>query len=141
MPHQIRALIDTSARIWVEQNLAEEAAQDLMIALDAGTIATCAPVRLEVLRGASSLERFDEMAMQFNGLAEALSDEDVCPLASDTQRALAMRPGSKHRSTPATDLLIAPAAIEANMPLIHRDHDFETTSQRTHQPLRWIGPR
>jgi predicted nucleic acid-binding protein len=52
-----------------------------------------------------------------------------------------MLPGSKHRSTPAIDLLVAAAAIEADMPLIHRDRDFETIGELTRQPLRWLGPR
>lgn len=137
----MNALIDTSAWIWAEQHPAEPAAQDLMTALRAGVIATCAPVRLEVLRGAPSLARFDAMSEQLDGLAEAPIDKHVCSLATNLQRALATRAGSKHRSTPAIDLLVAAAAIEANMPLIHRDRDFETIAELTRQPLRWLGPR
>jgi predicted nucleic acid-binding protein len=137
----MRALIDTSAWIWAEQNPTHAAAQDLLTALSAGVIATCSPVRLEVLRGATSIDRFDEMSQQLDGLVDAPVDERVCSLATNIQRELAMLPGSKHRSTPAIDLLVAAAAIEADMPLIHRDRDFETIAELTRQPLRWLGPR
>jgi predicted nucleic acid-binding protein len=135
------ALIDTSAWIWAEQNPAEAATQDLLTALSVGTIASCAPVRLEVLRGAENVARFDQMSRQLGGLVDAPVDARVSALATSIQRDLASLPGSKYRSTPAIDLLVAAAAIQADMPLIHRDRDFETIAEITHQPLRWLGPR
>ena len=135
------ALIDTSAWIWAEQNPGEEATQDLLTALSMGTIAACAPVRLEVLRGAENVARFEQMSRQLGGLVDAPIDASVSALATSIQRDLAALPGSKHRSTPAIDLLVAAAAIEADMALIHRDRDFEAIAEITRQPLRWLGPR
>lgn len=137
----MRALIDTSAWIWAEHNPADAAAQSLLTALHSGVLATCAPVRLEVLRGAANLDRFDAMADDLEGLTDAPIDGRVCALATRIQRDLAALPGSKHRSTPSIDLLVAAAAIEADMPLIHRDRDFEAIAEITRQPLRWLGPR
>lgn len=137
----MRALIDTSAWIWAEHNPDAAAARTLLTALHSGVLATCAPVRLEVLRGAANLDRYDEMADDLAGLADAPIDDRVCALATRIQRDLAALPGSRHRSTPAIDLLVAAAAIEADMPLIHRDRDFEAIAEITRQPLRWLGPR
>ena len=57
------------------------------------------------------------------------------------QRELAALPGPRHRSVAPTDLLVAAAAIDAELPILHRDRDFEAIAEVTGQPQRWVGPR
>lgn len=136
----MKAIVDTSAWIWAERHPTEPAAAELALALEAGAAATCAVVRLEILRGTSGTPQFDMAATQLGGLAEAVIDDGVCTLAGRIQRALAALPGSKHRPTPAIDLLVAAAAIVADMAIVHRDRHFETIAEVTRQPVRWLGP-
>ncbi|MEU6707859.1 hypothetical protein ABZ940_29585 [Streptomyces wuyuanensis] len=44
----------------------------------------------------------------------------------------------EHRSAGPVDLLIAPAAEEAALTLLHFDRDFETIARATGQPVRSI---
>ena len=136
----MRAIIDTSAWIWAERHPADPAAAELALALDTGVAATCAAVKLEILRGAGAASEFDAVAARLGGLAEAVIDDRVCTLAGRIQRALAALPGSRHRPTPAIDLLVAAAAIVADMAIVHRDRHFETIAEVTRQPIRWLGP-
>ena len=136
----MRLLVDSSSWIWAERNPADPAAAVLRAVLDDGRAALCAPVRLELLRGAPSLAAFDRLADQFDALPDAPVDARVCELAIDIQRALAARPGSKHRAVPIADLLTAAAGIESERAIIHRDRDFETIAEVTRQPVRWLGP-
>ncbi len=109
--------------------------------MEAGCVATCRPMRLEVLRGAPSITAYDQLAANFAGTPEVPIDQAVQERAQVIQRLLAAEPGSRHRSTPIVDLLIAAAAIEAGMAIIHRDRDYQTIAAVTGQPQRWLGPR
>lgn len=52
-------------------------------------------------------------------------------------------PGKKgeHRSAGPVDLLVAAAAEEAELTLLHYDRDFETIARTTGQPVRMIDLR
>jgi predicted nucleic acid-binding protein len=135
------ALIDSSGWIWAERNPSAAATGDLLTEIEHGTAGTCDPVRLELLRGVSNLRQFDTLDARLSALPDTPVEREAFRLAADIQRALAKRSGSKHRSIPVVDLLIAGAAIAAEQVIIHRDRDFETIAAITHQPLRWLGPR
>ena len=98
-------------------------------------------MRLEVLRGALSITAYDQLAANFVGTPEVPIDQAVQERAQVIQRLLAAEPGSRHRSTPIVDLLVAAAAIEAGMALVHRDRNYQTIAAVTGQPQRWLGPR
>ncbi len=44
----------------------------------------------------------------------------------------------EHRNARAVDLLVAAAAEEAGLTLLHHDRDFETIARTTGQPARMI---
>ncbi len=134
-------LIDTSAWIWAEQHPEAPAAQQFAEHMEAGCVATCRPMRLEVLRGAPSTTAYDHLATNFAGTPEVPIDQAVQERAQVIQRLLAAESGSRHRSIPIVDLLIAAAAIEAGMAIVHRDRDYQTIAAVTDQPQRWLGPR
>jgi hypothetical protein len=57
--------------------------------------------------------------------------------ARQVQRALASR---SQRGRKIPDLLIAAAAEEAGLVLLHYDHDFELISEVTGQSCQWVVP-
>lgn len=123
-------LVDTSA--WVEflRDTASPASARVDELLDAD-IATCHPIRMEVLAGA----RDDRHLADLRGL---LARASVLPTdAVDYEDAAALyrtcrRGGDTVRKL--IDCLIAATAIRANVPVLHADSDFEVLSR--HTPLR-----
>lgn len=132
-------LLDTSGLIWIER--APDQALDLAAHILAGDVATCEPVCLEVLRGTRSTAEYDERARDLAGLRHVEMTSGVLARARSIQRDLTRLPGPRHRTVPVFDLLIAAAAIEAELPILHRDRDFEAIAEVTGQPQRWVGPR
>ncbi|MFE8986790.1 PIN domain nuclease [Streptomyces collinus] len=130
-------LIDTSAlaRALLGQNTAE---WDDRIA--AGLVAICDITELEVLYSArSSADRAR--------LKAALEAHYVwCPMPDGifrrsrvVQEQLTAK--GEHRSAGPVDLLVAAAAEEAGLTLLHYDRDFETIARTTGQPVRAIDLR
>lgn len=132
-------LLDTSGLIWIER--APDEALELAAHILAGDIAVCEPVCLEVLRGTRSTDEYDERARDLAGLRLVETTSGVLTRARSIQRDLVRLPGPRHRTVPVFDLLIAAAAIEAELPILHRDRDFEAIAEVTGQPQRWVGPR
>ena len=123
-------LIDTSA--WIE--FLRDTGSPVCRRVDellAGDIATCDPVRMEVLAGARS----DAHLRDLRGLLargrlvptlpgdyeDAATLYRACRRSGDTVRRL-------------IDCLIAAVAIRADMPVLHADTDFDVLAR--HTPLR-----
>ncbi|CAM5474865.1 MULTISPECIES: PIN domain nuclease [Streptomyces] len=130
-------LIDTSAlaRVLLAQNTAE---WDDRIA--AGLVAICDITELEVLYSArSSTDRAR--------LKAALDAHYVwCPMPDSIYRRSRvvqeqLTAKGEHRSAGPVDLLVAAAAEEAGLTLLHYDRDFETIARSTGQPVRTIDLR
>ncbi|MEV4915685.1 PIN domain nuclease [Streptomyces tirandamycinicus] len=127
-------LIDTSAlaRVLLAQNTAE---WDDRIAI--GLVAICDITELEVLYSARS-------AADRARLKEALDAHYVwCPIPDGVyRRSLVVQEQlsakGEHRSAGPVDLLVAAAAEEAGLTLLHCDRDFETIARTTGQPVRTI---
>ena len=126
-------LIDTSALARV---LLRQATEDWEQRMGAGLIALCDLTELEVLYTARSAK--DRAAIQ-----ERLNQFTWCPMpdgvyrrARVVQRELTDK--GEHRSAGAVDLLVAAAAEEAGLTLLHCDRDFETIARTTGQPVRTI---
>lgn len=129
-------LVDTSA--WVEFLRAtgsdvHHAVRDLLHVGDAP--ATTDPVLMELLSGARTEERADELRRFLLGLSHvtvsAPGDYEVaaelyrrCRLAGSTPRAL-------------TDCLIAAVALRVDAQVLHRDRDFDVL--REHCGLRTVA--
>ena len=128
-------LVDTSAWIEFLRNTGSSACV-LVDEVLAEEVATCDPVRMEVLAGArdethmSSLRRL---------LARTLHIET---LASDYDDAAALYRRCRRRGETIrrlTDCLIAAVAIRTSAPILHSDDDFERLAR--HTPLRIFGPQ
>jgi len=120
-------LIDTSA--WVEFLRDTGSAACVRVdALLADEIASCHPVRMEVLAGA----RNERHLRDLRGLFARTIILETRP--SDYEDAAALyRECRRHGETvrKLTDCLIAAHAIRANLPLLHADRDFDILARRT----------
>jgi hypothetical protein len=123
-------LIDTSA--WVEflRDTGSAVCSRVDVLLD-GEIATCHPVRMELLAGA----RDEQHLRDLRGL---LARASVVPTgATDYEEAAVLYRACRSRGETVRkliDCLIAATAIRASVPILHSDSDFEVLAR--HTPLR-----
>jgi len=125
-------LIDTSA--WVEflrgtDSAACQAVDDLL----GGDIAICNPVRMEVLAGA----RDEQHLTDLRRLLARAGVVTTTPADYETAASLyrtCRRQGETVRRL--IDCLIAAAAIEARIPILHADIDFDVLAR--HTPLQVV---
>ncbi|MDT0483596.1 MULTISPECIES: PIN domain nuclease [Streptomyces] len=130
-------LIDTSAlaRVLLRQNTAE---WDDRIA--AGLVAICDLTELEVLYSArSATDRARLKAALDTHYTWCPMPEGVYRRSRIIQEELTAK--GEHRSAGPVDLLVAAAAEEAELTLLHYDRDFETIARTTGQPVRMIDLR
>lgn len=130
-------LIDTSAlaRVLLRQTTTEWDDR-----IGAGLVAICDITELEVLYSARS-------AADRARLKAALGAHYVwCPMPDGIYRRSRvvqeqLTTKGEHRSAGPVDLLVAAAAEEAGLTLLHFDRDFETIARTTGQPVRMIDLR
>jgi predicted nucleic acid-binding protein len=128
-------LLDTSA--WVEflRDTGSPTCRRVDELLEA-EIATCHPIRMEVLAGA----RDDR---HLNDLRRLLARASIVPVkATDYEEAAALfrvcrRAGETVRKL--IDCLIAAVAIRADIPLLHADGDYEVLARHTALRTDWVG--
>jgi predicted nucleic acid-binding protein len=127
-------LIDTSA--WVE--FLRDTGSPVCVRVDellAGDIATCDPVRMEVLAGAGS----ELHLQQLRGLLARAPFVRTEPVDFEAAAALYRTCRQRGRTVrKLMDCLIAAVAIRADIPLLHLDTDFDTL--REHTALRVYSP-
>ncbi|MEU1430679.1 PIN domain nuclease [Nocardia sp. NPDC005746] len=132
----IEYLIDTSAVGRLLLNPSIRKAWDEP--LNAGLIAICDAVELELLYGATSLADRLRKKELFDGLFGWV----VTPAAA-WQRAhriqQSLTESGRHRSAGVVDLLVSVTASAHNLTILHYDHDFETVAGVTGQPTQWIS--
>jgi predicted nucleic acid-binding protein len=121
-------LIDTSA--WVEfLRDTNSAVCNRVDALLDGEIATCHPVRMEVLAGA----RDERHLGNLRGLLARGSLITTEP--TDYEEAAALYRACRRRGETVRkliDCLIAATAIRASVPVLHSDGDYEVIARHTH---------
>jgi predicted nucleic acid-binding protein len=107
--------------------------------LEAGLVARCTPTDLEA--GFSALGKADFAALRAARSAWPFVsiDQVVLDRAVAVQALLADR--SQHRGAAIADLVIAAAAEEAQLTILHYDADFELIARVTGQPVEWVVPR
>ncbi len=104
-------------------------------------IATSPVVKLELLYSARNGESFDRLAADLAELRDIPLTRSVTNAAQRAFRKLAhMRP-TRHRSVSLPDLLIAAAAEDAALGVLHYDEDFDTLATVLDFESRWIAPR
>lgn len=110
-------------------------------ALEAGEIAVCDMVALEILHSARD-------GMEFRRVEEALEAVPWISIQSadwhrarEVYRFLADGGGGHQRRVGHPDLLIAAAAERQGVSVVHYDSDYDTIAAVTGQPMRWVAPR
>ncbi len=137
-----RYLADTSA--WAQarrRGSPEEIRERFDELLLAGELATCGPVKWELLHSTNNAEEFRARRADLDVLAEAPIEAGAWGRALDICAELAAEGGAMHRSIRLHDTLIAVAAERAGLPVLHYDADFDRIAGVTGQRCEWIAPR
>ena len=129
-------IVDASA--WSRAS-APAVAGDVAAALAAGQLATCAVSSLEVLHSARDGGDFDLRQAQLSALRDIAITRSVTQAALAAYRELAQRQPLFHRSVKLPDLLIAAAAADAGVGVLHYDADFDTLATVLPFESRWIA--
>ena len=111
--------------------------------LEAGEIAICDMVKLELLQSARNPSEFSAMRREIDTVRNCPIGPDEWRRALDVYEELCRSgPGNDfHRSVGHADLLIAAAAESAGFAIVHYDQDFDAIARVTGQPMRWVAPR
>ncbi len=133
-------LADTSSWIWSRKHAYPQLRHAFDELLLAGELATCDPVRLELLAGVHS--------SQYAARRLDLAALDTCPVterewarALEVHGELAGLGTDLHKGVRPVDLVIAAAAESAGVPLLHYDAHFGQIERVTGQPMRWLAPQ
>lgn len=107
--------------------------------IEGGLAATCAVIDLEVLYSArssgdySAIRQRRELAYQRVPLTEA-----TFVRALEVQAQLAK---TGHHRVAIPDLIVAAAAEQAGLTVLHYDRDYDAIARVTDQPMQWVVPR
>jgi predicted nucleic acid-binding protein len=107
-------------------------------AVNAGRVAMCDAVKLELLRGARNPVELRLARASFDALPDCPITRLAWRRALWVQEQLARARGGRHRAIPPTDLLVAAAAEARGMAVLHHDRHFDEIAVVTGQPMRWI---
>lgn len=110
-------------------------------ALVSGQIATCPVVKIELLYGARSDAEFDEATALLAELRDIPITRSVTNAALHALDRLAHERPPNHRAAPLPDLLIAAAAQDAGIGVLHYDAHFDALATVLAFESRWIAPR
>jgi predicted nucleic acid-binding protein len=131
-------LADTSA--WSNRHRDQKIAEQFGQSLVDGSVATCPPVRLELLRMTRDAAEFEARRRTLDTLRLVSVGPREWQRAEDVFFRLAELGPLHHRPVALTDLLVAAAAERAEMPVLHYDRHFELIASVTGQPVRAIAP-
>ncbi|MFD7281360.1 PIN domain nuclease [Streptomyces sp. NPDC059862] len=126
-------LVDTSALARV---LLRQATEEWEQRMGAGLIALCDLTELEIIYSARSAKDREAIQERLNQFTWCPMPDGIYRRARVVQRELTAK--GEHRRAGVVDLLVAAAAEEAGLTLLHYDRDFETIARTTGQPVRMI---
>jgi len=107
--------------------------------IDAGRVAMCLIVLLEMLYSARSPEDHRTTRERLSlALELAEIDQAVLDRAVDIQSLLARR--SEHRGVSLPDLVLAATAERHDLAILHYDRDFDRVAAVTGQAVDWVVP-
>lgn len=109
-------------------------------ALRNGQIATCPIVKLELLYSARNGRDHDRLDAMLAALRDVPITRSVTNAALGAMRELAHRTPLYHRSVTLPDLLIAAAAQDGAVGVLHYDHHFDRLAEVLVFESRWIAP-
>lgn len=107
--------------------------------IEAGLVATCWMVDLEVLYSVRSGAEHDKVSADRRGLEWLAMPDEIGDRAIEVQNELARR--GLHRGVPLPDLVIAATAERHGATVLHYDADFDVIAEVTGQPVQWVVPR
>jgi predicted nucleic acid-binding protein len=128
---------DTSA--WARAHQ-ESVHADWERALRGGQIATCAIVVLELLYSTRAADEYDRLAADLAHLRDVPIARSVTWTALTALGELAHAGPLHHRSVRLPDLLIAAAAADAGLGVLHYDRDFDTLATVLPFKSLWLAP-
>jgi predicted nucleic acid-binding protein len=132
-----RFLADTSALARLRHPAVDKRLSPL---IEAGLVATCGVVELEVLGTARTRREYDAVAATRAAAYEWLPCNDAeWKRALDVQQELVRR--GRLRGVKLPDLLVAATAERNDVTVLHYDHDFDLIADVTGQNVEWIVPR
>lgn len=102
-----------------------------------GSLWTCDVVSLEVGYSARNHAEWDVVQLAQARLHQAKVTQSITGHALEVQGLLAQR---GHHRVALPDLIIAAAAEEAGVAVLHYDGDYETIAEVTRQPVEWVVP-
>lgn len=125
-------LADTSAHHRAGDRRVRE---EWIAAYERGKLLTCLVVRFELLYSARGVDEFDDINTNLADLPDAPITVSVQGAALGAMRDLAQR--GQHR-VKLSDLLIAAAAQEASVGVLHCDADFDLLATALSFDSRWL---
>lgn len=130
---------DTGVWIWVRDRRFPELQIWFDEQIRSGRIAVCAPIALELVRGAPNPTAAGRSAERLAVLRQLPCDQEAWTRAAELQLSLAR--SGEHRRVPVIDLAIAAACELADIPLLHYDGDFERIATVGRLRHRWLADR
>jgi hypothetical protein len=120
-------MIDTSAWIAFLRDTGSPACErvDKLLAVD---IATCDAIRMEVLAGARDEQHVNQLRRLLARASTLPTEPEDYEMAAAVYRSCRQR---GHTVRKLIDCLIAAVAIRADLPILHRDSDFDTLARHT----------
>ncbi len=107
-------------------------------AVEAGLVLVCDLVILELTRLAPNEQRAREVVGRLAVFEAIPMPAGVWARARETQLALAST--GDHRRVPPADLLLAAAAEESGVALVHYDRDYERIATASELSQKWLAP-
>lgn len=132
------ALFDTGVWTWVRDRRFPELATWFNAAVEAGLVLVCDLVILELTRLAPNEGRARGIADRLAAFEAISMPTRLWSQARETQLALAT--SGDHRRVPPADLLLASAAEEAGVALVHYDRDYERIAAASGLRHEWLVP-
>ena len=132
------ALFDTGAWTWARDRRFPELTEWFNAAVEAGLVLICDLVILELTRLAPNERRAREVTDRLAAFEVVAMPAGLWDRARKTQLALAAN--GDHRRVPPADLLLAAAAEEAGVVLVHYDRDYERIAAVGSLRHEWLVP-
>jgi predicted nucleic acid-binding protein len=105
---------------------------------NAGLLAVCGAVELEVLHSARSKADAERIRDEMRGFDWLTTPDEVWDRALDVQAALVGV--GNWRAVSGSDLVIAATAEQHGATVLHYDGDYNMIATVTNQPVQWVVP-
>jgi predicted nucleic acid-binding protein len=135
---EVSGLYDTGVWTWARDRRFPNLAEWFNGQVAEGRVLVCELVVIELVRLAPNERRAREVAERLAGFGSVPMPSGLWSRAQAMQLALAL--SGDHRRVPPADLLLAAAAEEAAVPLLHYDRDYERIAAVTDLEHYWFVP-